>query len=49
MTEIIEGFLGFETFDFGVFLGRKTWQVFSVWLDLSRDLSRAFWGYSHSW
>ena len=37
------GFLGFEIFDSGIFLGRKIWQVFFFgWFDLSRDFS----GYS---
>ena len=36
---IIEGFLGFEIFDSGIFLGRKICKV-------SGDLRRDFWGYS---
>ena len=49
MTGMIEGFFGFEIFDTGMFLGRKTWQVFFFfgggggggggWLDLSKDYS----------
>ena len=41
MTGMIEGFFGFEIFDTGMFLGRKTWQVFfwGGWLDLSKDYS----------
>ena len=30
MTGMIEGFLGFEVFDFRIFFGRKTWQVLLV-------------------
>ena len=42
MTGIIEGFFffgggGVEIFHSGMFLGRKIWQVFFGWLDLSRD------------
>ena len=38
MTGMIEGFFGeFEIFASGIFLGRKIWQVFFGWLDLSRD------------
>ena len=42
MTGMIEGFFGFEIFDFGISLGTKFWQVFFGWLDLGRD----FFGYS---
>ena len=28
VTGMIEGFLGFEIFDSGIFLGSKIWQVF---------------------
>ena len=37
VTGMIEGFFGFEIFDFGISLGTKFWQVFFGWLDLSRD------------
>ena len=38
-------FFGSESFDSGIFLGRKIWQVFfwGGWLDLSGD----FWGYPY--
>ena len=28
VTRMIEGFLGFEIFNSGIFVGRKIWQVF---------------------
>ena len=34
----MEGFLGFETFDFGIFWVGKFGKYFFVWLDLSRDI-----------
>ena len=40
------GLFGFEIFDSGMFLCRKVWQVFFVWLDLSGDLRWDFFGYS---
>ena len=36
-TGMIEGFFGFEIFDFGIFLRIKIWQVYFWWFDLSRD------------
>ena len=35
---MMEGFLGFETFDFGIFWVGKFGKYFFVWLDLSRDI-----------
>ena len=42
VTGVIEGVFGFEIFNWGIFLGRKIWQLFLEWLVLDRD----FWGYS---
>ena len=41
---MIERFFGFQIFDSRICLGRKIWQVFFVWLDLSGDLTRDFLG-----
>ena len=36
MTGMIEGFFGWLKFyDSGIFLGKKIWQAFFWWLDLS--------------
>ena len=40
------GFFEVEIFNSGIFLFRKIWQIFFVWLDLSGDLVGIFWGYS---
>ena len=44
---MMEGFLGFEPFDFGIFWVGKFGKYFFVWLDLSRDIFiflLFFWG-----
>ena len=40
VTEMIKDFFEFKSFDSGIFLGRKIWQVFFGWLDFSRDFFR---------
>ena len=42
VTAVIERVFGFEIFNWGIFLGRKIWQVFLEWVVLNRD----FLGYS---
>ena len=37
VTGMIEGFLGFEIFDYWIFWGRKCGEYFFRWLNLSRD------------
>ena len=46
MMGVIKKNWGFGILDSGIFLCRKIWQVFFVWLDLSGDLSWDCFGYS---
>ena len=49
VTGMVRDFLGFESFDSRIVLGRRSWQdsiFFFVWLDLSGYLSWEFFEYS---